>query len=82
MTTITAAANVLEGLQARITADKAALLEAKAMLTAEHNQVVDALNARHIKLMAFIDGQIAARDNAIDDPEETMAVVEYRQAAE
>ena len=52
------------------------------MLTAEHNQVIDALNARHIKLMAFIDGQIAARDEAIDGPEETMAVIEYRQAAE
>lgn len=82
MSTITAAANILEGLQARITADKASLLEAKATLTAEHNQVIEALNARHAKLMDFIDGQIAAKDEAIDGPAETTAADEYRQAAE
>lgn len=74
MSTIINIANELQALQGRITADKAALLEAKAVLETEHGQVIDALTKRHAKLMDFIDGQIAAKDEAIEG--------EFREAAE
>ncbi len=104
MSTIINIANELQALQGRITADKAALLEARAVMEAEYNSdcaaaksVLDAALVeihkryddwastsanRHARLMAFIDGQIAAKDEAIEGDTQTMRVNEYQQAAE
>jgi hypothetical protein len=95
MSTITDIARAIEetgarvaDLQGRITADKVSLMEARAMMEAEHRADITAeiqavndmvtlftrlhderrarMDARHARLMAFIDGQIAAKDDAIE----------------
>lgn len=90
MSTIINIANELQALQGRITADKASLQEARAIMEREHNdQLAEWLGEyedrrgraidRHKRLMAFIDGQIAAKDEAIEG--DAVAVV-FREAAE
>lgn len=104
MSTIINIANELQALQGRITADKASLMEAKAMMAAEQANddeaeeqdlaaIVETFNRRHLdrrtrrdnqfaRLMAFIDGQIAAKDEAIEGDTQAVPVNDFKQAAE